>query len=412
MKIINNNKTQIDNMTQIKVLILATLGFTLSIIPSISSLAAVAFADLDVAPAPPSIGADIPLTYFGPAPSMVQRELVGPYQLLKSGQLDMNAGIITLPLYQGQVKMNGGSNITKKVWYILTDTDDKGNADTLGINWSPKLTYSSPGARTAILEKNTTLTFNGGTVDFKPNRTITPGNAPNAFPPKVSQPGSIGDNDYSPLVRIENAGNHIYNAPVVAFDVNATQLKSFCNNTPDFSLVHDKVVKICPDQNTVTLKLTAGFSFARPVLYLSMDASNSLAASMEDVTYALKLGSLTTGHDDSAFSAVERLFAFINGPTGKGNPQRQGFDSALIDGLSPLNVLGGIPTIATDYSPMWDLNLGQWTQKAIDSGYRSRLIEEFQILGFVEQGWITGPGGAPYGSAGIIVNCPIVFRFL
>src|SRR5919197_3047401 len=114
MKIINNNKTQIDNMTQIKVLILATLGFTLSIIPSISSLAAVAFADLDVAPAPPSIGADIPLTYFGPAPSMVQRELIGPYQLLKSGQLDMNAGIITLPLYQGQVKMNGGSNITKK----------------------------------------------------------------------------------------------------------------------------------------------------------------------------------------------------------------------------------------------------------------------------------------------------------
>jgi hypothetical protein len=45
-------------------------------------------------------------------------------------------------------------------------------------------------------------------------------------------------------------------------------------------------------------------------------------------------------------------------------------------------------------------------------GYRSRIIEEFQILGFVEKGWITGPSGAPYGSAGIIVNCPIVYRFL
>ena len=33
-------------------------------------------------------------------------------------------------------------------------------------------------------------------------------------------------------------------------------------------------------------------------------------------------------------------------PTGKDNPQRQGFNSALTDGLSPLNVLGGIPTIA------------------------------------------------------------------
>jgi hypothetical protein len=52
----------------------------------------------EVATAPPSIGADIPLTYFGPAPSDVQRELIGPYQLLKSGMVDKTAGTITLPL--------------------------------------------------------------------------------------------------------------------------------------------------------------------------------------------------------------------------------------------------------------------------------------------------------------------------
>ena len=51
-------------------------------------------------------------------------------------------------------------------------------------------------------------------------------------------------------------------------------------------------------------------------------------------------------------------------------------------------------------------------QQAIDNGYRSRLTEEFAILGFVEKGWVTGPGGGDYGSAGIIVICPIVFRFL
>jgi len=77
-----------------------------------------------------------------------------------------------------------------------------------------------------------------------------------------------------------------------------------------------------------------------------------------------------------------------------------------------LNVLGGIPTIATDYSPLWDLNLGEWTQEAIDRGYRGRMTEEFQILGFVERGFITGPGGEPYGSSGIIINCPIVSRLL
>ena len=72
----------------------------------------------------------------------------------------------------------------------------------------------------------------------------------------------------------------------------------------------------------------------------------------------------------------------INGPTGAGNPQRQGLNSALLgEGRGPLNVLGGIPTVATDYSPLWDVNLGQWTQEAIDKGYRSRVTEEFQILG-------------------------------
>jgi hypothetical protein len=29
-----------------------------------------------------------------------------------------------------------------------------------------------------------------------------------------------------------------------------------------------------------------------------------------------------------------------------------------------------------------------------------------------ERGWITGPGGGPYGSSGVIINCPIVTRFL
>jgi hypothetical protein len=80
--------------------------------------------------------------------------------------------------------------------------------------------------------------------------------------------------------------------------------------------------------------------------------------------------------------------------------------------VSPLNVLGGIPTVATDYSSLWDVNLAEWTQKAIDNGYRSRLTEEFQILSFIDQGWLTGPNDAPFGSAGIIVNCPIVMRLL
>ncbi len=360
-----------------------------------------------VAPAPPSIGADVPLTYFGPAPSTVQRELVGPYQLLKSGMIDLNAGTITMPLYQGQMKDG------KKVWYILTDTDDKGNADALGLNYAAKLTYAAVGkaVRTATLEKNATLTFDSGTVDFKPVHNLVPGAAPNAFPPKNATPGSVGDADYSPLVKIVNAGGHIYNAPMIAFNVDAKQLM-FPNGKPDYSIVEDKVVAIDPKNMTVTMKLTQGFSFAKPVLYLSTEASDPLAATLEGATYTPALRDIPIGRDDSAFSPIERIFVFINGPTGKENPQRQGLNSAIMDGESPLNVLGGIPSVATDYSPLWDMNLGMWTNESINKGYRSRMIEEFQILGMAQKGWITGPAGGPFGSVGIVVNCPIAYRFL
>ena len=57
--------------------------------------------DDEVRPAPPSIGADVPLAYFGPPPSSVDRRLVGPFQLLTAGQIDEDAGTIQLPLYKG-----------------------------------------------------------------------------------------------------------------------------------------------------------------------------------------------------------------------------------------------------------------------------------------------------------------------
>jgi hypothetical protein len=358
-------------------------------------------------PPPPSVGAAVPATYFGPVPSDVKREYIGPYQLLKSGKVDLDARTITLPLYQG--KMKDG----RKVWYILTDTTNEGNAAALGLNYSAKLNYAGVGhaVRHATLEKDTTLTFQSGTVDFSPKRRVVPGDAPNFFPPKVAEPGSVGDMDYSPLITIDNAGGAIYNGPMVAFNVEASQI-DFCNGNPDYSLVHDKVVRICPKTQTVTLQLTEGLSFSRPVLYLSMDSNDATPAALEGVTLAPGLKDITVGHDDSAFSAVERIFLFANGPTGKDNPQRQGLNSALSDGLSPLNVLGGIPTVATDYSPLWDINLGVWTQESIDKSYRSRMEEEFRILEFAEKGFITGPNGGKFGSTGLIVNCPIVWRYL
>jgi len=362
----------------------------------------------DAAPAPPSIGADIPLTYFGPAPSTVQKELIGPYQLVTAGTIDNDAATITLPLYEG--RMASGET----VWYVLVDTNDEANAAALGLNFSAKLGFADVGnaVRPATLGDDFIVTFERGTVDFSPVHAITPGEAPNYFPPAAIQPGAVGDAAYSPLMKLTNAGGYIYNAPMVAYNVTAEQLNAFCEGNPDKSIVHDKIVRICPQEGTVTLELTLGFSFARPVWYLSMDASVDLAATMEVVTLAPGLADIPVGADDSFASAVERIFPVVNGPMGVDNPQRQGFNSALAGEGGPLNTLGGIPTIATDYSPLWDLNPVVWTQEAIDAGYRSRVTEEFFILGLVQDGHLTGLGGGAFGSVGIIVNCPVVFRFL
>ena len=367
----------------------------------------------EIQPTPPSIGADVPATYFGPSPSLVQKELIGPFQLLKAGRMDLDAGTVTLPLYKGQLTSG------ESVWYVLTDTTDERNAAALGLNFAAKLVYSDVGrgvrkASQRLINGKTVVVFESGRVDFSPVLSITPGAAPNFFPPTAAQPGAVGDANYSPLAKI---GDYIYNAPMVAFNVPDATLNAFCNGSPDKAIVHDKVVRICPRDGTVTLAMAPGFSFSRPILYLSLEANNALAAAMEGNTQAPGLTDIKVGEDDGAFSAVERLFAIANGPVnvqaGVVNPQRQGFNSALKgDGGGPLNLLGGIPTIATDYSPLWDINIGEWTQEAITKHYRSRVRNEFEMLGYVKSGWMTGPGGKAFGSSGLIVNCPIVFRFL
>jgi len=212
-------------------------------------------------------------------------------------------------------------------------------------------------------------------------------------------------------VRIANAANVIYNAPMGAFDVDASQI-NFPNGNVDYSKVHDQVVAIDPANMTVTLNLINGFSFGRPVWYVSMDASIPLAAAIEHNTYAPLMDKLVLGHDDSFSSPIERIFIATNGPESEScnNPLRQGLSADLADGFRPNNVLGGIPTIALDYSPAWDAQLYEWTPDAISRGFRGQLREEFQILTFVQDGLITGPAGAAFGSSGFSINCPIVQR--
>lgn len=376
----------------------------------------------DPCPPPSNIGTLVTNEYNGVPPSLQDERLVGPVDLVKNARVDECGGTVTLPLYEG--RMRDGT----PVWYILTETNDEGNAEALGLNFAPKLTYadspsvddaSNPRDRDAVRNATQaadgTLVFDCGEIDFAPERRLEG----DAFPPSVAEPGSVGDDCYTPLVKLTNAGGFIYNAPVLAHGISAEELSAFCEGDPDYSRVHDKVLSICPEEQgggttggTVTLTQTLGFSFARPVVYLSFESNDPVAATLEAATLAPRLGRLGLGRDDAAFSAIERLFAFTNGPTGADNPQRQGLTSAIRGEGDPLNTFGGIPTLALDYSPLWDMQLGEWTQEAIDNGYVSRQTEEFAILSLVQQGFVTGPGGTPYGSSGIIINCPVIARLL
>ncbi|MBS0244254.1 MAG: hypothetical protein JSS20_18955, partial [Proteobacteria bacterium] len=161
--------------------------------------------------APAAIAADIPIVAAEPAIASDSGRR-GASTLLPSGTVDLAAGTVTVPLHQGRMKSG------ETVWYVLLDTNDRGQAEALGLNYAPKLTFADIGkaVRSARLDASATLVFDAGKVDFKPERKVVPGAAPNFFPPTAASPGSVGDADYTPLVKIVNAGGHIYNAPVVA----------------------------------------------------------------------------------------------------------------------------------------------------------------------------------------------------
>jgi hypothetical protein len=366
-----------------------------------------------------SIGTKVDISQFPPPDSLTDPELAGPVQLLRSGKFDLPIeqltgvnvpngkprGTITLPLFKGAVNTPSG---LKPAWYIILDAGNQAEAERLGVNFSKKLPNAGSAARPATRRSDGTFLFESGVVDFSPNRVVVAGPEERAFPPARAQPGSVGDADYSPLVRVDGI---VYDAPVVAAAVDDADI-NFPNGNPDYKLVHDQVIAIDPANRTVTLALINGFSFGKPVLYISTESSDPTVSAIEGNTFAPRMRRLEVGIDDIARSAVERIFIATNGASkgGCANPQRQGLSAALLDGHRPNNTFGGIPTIASDYSPVWDANLYEWTDEAIDKGYRGLLTEEFRILKLARDGYITGPNGAPFGSAGPVIVCGVAAR--
>jgi hypothetical protein len=365
-------------------------------------------------------------------------------------QVDLSKESVRLPLYQG-VAYKGTPN-EKKVWYVLLDASDQGLAHDLGVNYAPKLSnlaINDPEAvQTVTIESPTpddnkfgqaVVDFQGA-PDFSPTRIAEPG--PTGFPLTKFQPGAVAGTGYSPFIRIEGSQT-VYSAPIVAtgdgpFDV------VHHTNTGDRVLGVHIAGPQKPGQyedSWVDLLFVKGFDAGQPIVYISTDAGQPLTSVLERSTYVPALDKAAyNGGDDFLGSARERLFGFINGQTGSGNTQSQGFvhlvedghasedasaaNTALIDALRNggdlLNVFGDFPTEkdprhAQAYSPLWDAQLGLWTDKAVKQGLNTRQIDEVQVfnLAATRPDLLTGVNPAtgqpaPYGSVGVDINCAVI----
>ncbi len=361
-------------------------------------------------------------------------------------QVNLSNETVRLPLYKGEA-------YGKTAWFILLDASDVGLAHDLGVNYAPKLAnigISCPTCvQTVTLDSPTpaqnpfgqALVHFQGAPDFSPTRIAVPG--PNGFPLAQFQPGAVAGPGYSPFIQI--AGSPVvYNAPIVAtgdgpFDV------VHHTNTGDRVLGIHIAPPTSPSgqflESYVDLLFVKGFDAGQPILYLSTDAGQPLTAVLERSTYVPALDKAAyNGGDDFLGSARERLFGFVNGQTGANNPQAQGFvhlirdghasedasagNTALIDALRNggdlLNVFGDFPTLrdprhADAYSPLWDAQLGLWTDQAVKAGLNTRQIDENVVfnLAATRPDLLTGIDPAtgkpaPYGAAGVDINCAVI----
>lgn len=360
-------------------------------------------------------------------------------------QVDLSKESVRLPLYKGRA--NG-----ETVWYVLLDASDQGIAHDLGVNYAPKLSnlaINDPEAvQTVTLDSPTPdqnkfgqaiVNFQGA-PDFSPARIAEPG--PTGFPLANFQPGAVARPGYSPFIRIAGAPT-VYSAPIIAtgdgpFDV------VHHTNTGDRVLGIHIAGPSAPGQyeeSWVDLLFVKGFDAGQPIVYISTDAGQPLTSVLERSTYVPALDKAAyNGGDDFLGSARERLFGFVNGQTGADNSNAQGFvhlvkdghasedasagNTALIDALRNggdlLNVFGDFPTEkdprhADAYSPLWDAQLGLWTDKAVKAGLNTRQIDEVQVfnLAATRPDLLTGIDPAtgqpaPYGSVGVDINCAVI----
>jgi len=286
-----------------------------------------------------------------------------------------------LPLYRGSAH-------GETVWYILTDSSNAATARRLHVIYSPSLATIGTAATQSARRVAGQLVF-AGAPNFAPTRVFVPSAA--GFPPSIAHPGGIADAFYSPFVRVRGERG-IFNAPIIA-----------TGNGP-FDVLHhrnteDRVLAIDTKKMTVTLTLARGFFNGKPIYYISPDASNPVAATVERATYVPRLAK-------AHVAATIPIGVVADGPTGSKDGQGLKYltlhtplraDATLANAAhlsAPFNILSLVPNVghlyaSNAYSPLWGVQVLGAPQKTRITSY-----DAFAAL-------------SPK-PAGFFVNCPVI----
>jgi hypothetical protein len=294
--------------------------------------------------------------------------------------LDNANHTVTLPLYRGRA--NG-----QAVWYVVTDASDAAVARKRGVDYAPDIANLGDVAIVSATISGGIVQFPGAPA-FSSHRSYVA--SATGFPPKSATPGAVASDAYSPFVKVAGTAG-VLNAPIVATGDGPFDVTTHSNT-------EDRVVAIDTTNKTVTLVLARGFFMGKPLFYLSTEASDPVAASVERATYVPRLAKA-----DSA-GAIP-IGVVVNGPKTGSNvqglaylalstPLSEAATAANAAGIgSPFNVLSLVPDAQNPYanngySPLWTVFVAGAPQSR-------------RLTSFVELAAMAKP-------AGFVVNCPAI----
>lgn len=178
-----------------------------------------------------------------------------------------------------------------------------------------------------------------------------------------------------------------------------------------------------------------GFDSGKSIVYLSTESSDPVTAVLERATFVPALRQAPyVGGADFLGSSRERIFPFVNGKTGRDNPQALGLahlildghasedaslsNTALLDALrhngDALNVQGDFQPEPSQPSGLVQPAVGRDVRPADPQGDQGRAEHppdrrvSDPAPGRDRPDLLTGPMGMPYGSTNVLINCPVI----